>query len=214
MSSFVSTEHQSALAWLEQIARPLPEATVTASAGTWLFYILDGPGREREVSAFISGEVITHWCNDVRLHTIQVEPLVENAADGTLRSATLEVLTTWEIGPAFEKDLLPTSLPASSPDYFLSEEGKWVRRIQFGHYLLSQESKLLSQFDTVGLDSREWRPGDIFQLKLPIPIPLDLPPGQYKVAVALYFYPAVVNIALLDSNETIFYAQSIHWPID
>jgi len=94
----------------------------------------------------------------------------------------------------------------------LSPEGRFTRRTHFGNYLLSEDGTLVSQFDSVGLDSREWHPGDVFQLSFQLPIPEDLSPGRYSLATARYFYPAVSRVPLDDGQGDLLILDWIVWP--
>jgi hypothetical protein len=81
----------------------------------------------------------------------------------------------------------------------------WVRscpppgaNYHFFAHLLDEDGILRSQHDGAGFPTASWQAGDLALSRFPIPIPLDLPAGRYRVWAGLYTYPNVVNVPILD----------------
>jgi hypothetical protein len=74
----------------------------------------------------------------------------------------------------------------------------------FGTYLLTMDNQVVAQSDGPGFDSIQWRAGDRFITWFDIPVPQDLPPGEYQIAVALYVWPTLERIDLLSGGNTAF----------
>jgi hypothetical protein len=77
----------------------------------------------------------------------------------------------------------------------------------FGTYLLTLDNQLIAQSDGPGFDSIQWREGDSFITWFDIAVPLDLPPGDYQIAVALYTWPGLERIDLTAGANTAFLEQ-------
>ena len=77
----------------------------------------------------------------------------------------------------------------------------------FGTYLLTADNQVLSQSDGPGFDSIQWRSGDHFITWFDIPGQSDLPAGTYRVAVAMYTWPAVERVNLAAGDNTAFLEQ-------
>ena len=60
---------------------------------------------------------------------------------------------------------------------------------------------MAAQQDGPGFDSAQWRAGDRFVTFHPLPLPADLPPGDYRAAVALYTWPDIVRAPLADGAD-------------
>ena len=73
--------------------------------------------------------------------------------------------------------------------------------IHFGTYLLDAAGSVAAQHDGPGFDSAQWRAGDRFVTFHPLPLPPDLPPGDYHTAVALYTWPDIVRAPLADGAD-------------
>ena len=71
----------------------------------------------------------------------------------------------------------------------------------FGLYLLDGANTVVAQHDGPGFDSAQWRPGDRFVTFHPLPLPPDMPPGDYRAGVALYTWPDIVRALLLDGTD-------------
>ena len=71
----------------------------------------------------------------------------------------------------------------------------------FGVYLLDNAGNVVAQHDGPGFDSAQWRPGDRFVTFHPLPLPPDLPPGDYRAGVALYTWPDIVRAPLVDGAD-------------
>ncbi len=74
----------------------------------------------------------------------------------------------------------------------------------FGSYLLAADNRVIAQSDGPGFDSIQWRVGDRFITWFDIPVPQDLPPGEYQIAVALYVWPTLERIELTTGGNTAF----------
>jgi hypothetical protein len=74
----------------------------------------------------------------------------------------------------------------------------------FGTYLLAMDNQVIAQSDGPGFDSIQWRAGDAFVTWFEIAVPEDLPPGEYRVAMALYTWPALERIDLTSGGNTAF----------
>ena len=62
--------------------------------------------------------------------------------------------------------------------------------------------------DGPGVDSTEWRPGDLFETTFTLHLPPDLPPGDSDLATALYFYPEIQRLPLAGGGtDLLFLAQ-------
>jgi 4-amino-4-deoxy-L-arabinose transferase-like glycosyltransferase len=208
---FQGTMSQESESWLNAIAEPLPEYTIVKTGEVWRFYELTREARAGAVASLPLGDPVEQWPNGITLARADYRPLFENRDSEAQLPTSLVITTTWAMGAEFEPDAAPTSPPANPEQYMLSTDGKWMRRIHTGHYLLSEEMALASQFDTVGLDSREWKPGDVFQITVRVPVPEDLPPGRYSLAVALYWYPAVVKLPIETSDLDIATLAWLDW---
>ena len=77
----------------------------------------------------------------------------------------------------------------------------------FGVYLLDAAGNVVAQHDGPGFDSVQWRAGDRFVTFHPLPIPADLPDGQYRTAVALYAWPDVVRAPLTGGGDTFYLGE-------
>ena len=71
----------------------------------------------------------------------------------------------------------------------------------FGLYLLDGANTVVAQHDGPGFDSAQWRPGDRFVTFHPLPLPPDLPVGDYRAGVALYTWPDIVRASLLNGTD-------------
>jgi hypothetical protein len=71
----------------------------------------------------------------------------------------------------------------------------------FGAYLLDAAGSVAAQHDSPGFDSIQWQAGDRFITFHPLPLPADLPPGDYSAAVGLYTWPDVIRVPLLDGSD-------------
>jgi hypothetical protein len=76
-----------------------------------------------------------------------------------------------------------------------------------GTYLLTDDNQVVAQSDGPGFDSIQWRPGDRFVTWFDIPVPAELPPGAYRIAVAYYTWPGIERVDLATGNNTAFLEQ-------
>jgi len=77
----------------------------------------------------------------------------------------------------------------------------------FGTYLLTMDHQVAGQSDGPGFDSIQWRAGDTFITWFDIPVPQDLPPGTYQIAIALYSWPELERVNLVSGENTAFLEQ-------
>jgi hypothetical protein len=73
----------------------------------------------------------------------------------------------------------------------------------FGTYLLAPENQIVAQSDGPGFDSMQWQTGDRFITWFNIPVPLNLPAGEYELAVVLYTWPGLKRASLLSGGEVV-----------
>ena len=71
-----------------------------------------------------------------------------------------------------------------------------------GAYLLKDGTQLVAQSDGPGFDSIQWQRGDWFITWFDMPIPQDLSPGTYHLAVAFYTWPGLERIRLESGDYT------------
>jgi 4-amino-4-deoxy-L-arabinose transferase-like glycosyltransferase len=107
-------------------------------------------------------------------------------------------LTAYRRGPVGPGATLPLTLtwsvemPAPEVVYHL------------GAYLLDGEQRVVAQADGPGFDSIQWRAGDGFVTWSGIALPADLPPGDYRLALAWYTWPQVERVDLRSGGNTAF----------
>ncbi|MEZ4517424.1 MAG: hypothetical protein R3C44_11535 [Chloroflexota bacterium] len=77
----------------------------------------------------------------------------------------------------------------------------------FGAYLLDDQVQVVGQQDGPGFDSVQWREGDRFITWFFVPVPEDLPGGEYRTAVALYGWPDVERVPLMNGELTAYLEQ-------
>jgi hypothetical protein len=75
--------------------------------------------------------------------------------------------------------------------------------------LLTADNQVVVQHDGPGFDSIQWREGDRFITWFELPVAADLPPGDYRLAVALYTWPDLLRINLLSGENTAFLEQIV-----
>lgn len=76
-----------------------------------------------------------------------------------------------------------------------------------GTYLLTMDNQVAAQSDGPGFDSIQWRAGDRFITWFDIPVPQDLSPGTYQIAVAFYSWPELERVDLTSGGNTAFLEQ-------
>lgn len=84
------------------------------------------------------------------------------------------------------------------------------RAYHIGAYLLTAANEVVAQADGPGFDSIQWRPGDYFLTWFEIPVPPDLPPGQYRLALAQYTWPGLERVDLAQGDNTLFIEEIEH----
>ena len=186
---FLVVQDSEAQAWLRAVARPLTDYTIHTPEETWTFYDLPPADREVAVARLESNAGRGVWANGLRLTSFEFR---DEAA--TTGESQLALTYTWEVGEDLAQDL------RSQPE-----------ALRFGNYLLSESNALVSQTDDIGLDSREWRRGDVFQIIWHLPLPDDLPPGDYSLATALYSLPEVRRVPLADGAGDLLFLDKFSW---
>jgi 4-amino-4-deoxy-L-arabinose transferase-like glycosyltransferase len=73
-----------------------------------------------------------------------------------------------------------------------------------GVYLLADENQVVAQSDGPGFDSIQWRSGDHFLTWSQLPLPADLLPGTYRLALSQYVWPTLERIDLTAGDNTFF----------
>ncbi len=148
---------------------------------------------------------LRQWAEPIRDETIEVLnerwrffELTEAARADELEE-TASPLATWENGAAlinYERGQLQAgaTLPLTMTWAIKEEVSDHVYHI--GTYLLTPEDQVIAQSDGPGFDSVQWRRGDSFITWFEVAAPEDLPPGGYRIAVAMYTWPAVERIDL------------------
>lgn len=131
------------------------------------------------------------------------ESLLEGAGSQTQIAAWTNgvALMHYERGPIRPGATLPLTLTWSveaSPAQVI---------YHFGTYLLTTDDQVVAQSDGPGFDSIQWRAGDAFITWFDIPVPQDLPPGRYRIGVALYSWPALERVDLTAGRNTAFLEQ-------
>jgi hypothetical protein len=174
---FISEPEPSALVWLAALAAPLPAATVQTPEETWRFFDLPAQARAAAATQLPAGHPLGQWANGLALRQAVV--------DGELEpGGWLNVRLMWSV-----------------------EQPAPPRTIHFGVYVLGAQGGLVAQADGPGVESTEWRNGDLFETAFAVPLPPDLAPGEYAVAVALYYYPEIERLRLLDGADLLYLAR-------
>lgn len=60
----------------------------------------------------------------------------------------------------------------------------------------------LAQADHAGFPTSYWQVGDLVLSRFAIPIPADMPPGDYRVRAGMYTYPDVTGVPVVDPAGT------------
>lgn len=68
----------------------------------------------------------------------------------------------------------------------------------FFAHLVDSAEHLVSQYDGAGFPTEFWKPGDLVLTRFPIPIPADLPEGEYQIWSGMYTYPDIRGVSFLD----------------
>ena len=176
---FVAAPSPAIVDWLNQAARLLPDRTMHMPEETWTFYDLPADRRVIAVASLKKDAPVGAWTNGVQLDSFSLEGDLQS----TRENNHLTLITNWEVTD--EISMVP-------------EMRQLI--LHSGNYLLSPKKSLVSQEDGVGYDSREWRPGDIFQTFWEVPVPPDLPPGDYALATAFYALPGPKRVPLVNDG--------------
>jgi hypothetical protein len=161
-------------AWLDQNTRRLPDATIHTPQQTWVFYDLPADHRAQAVSQLQPGAPLGTWANGAQLLSL--------TRQGNLQGASLTLTYNWAI---------LANLPPETNQ----------STVHSGNYLLTPQNKLVAQVDGVGFDSRDWRPGDVFRSLWELPLPNNLPPGDYQLATAFYELPEMQRVPLTGGDN-------------
>ncbi len=176
---FVAAEQAEAPSWLQAMAVPLPQATIRTPTQRWTFYDLPAPARALAVNGLSERPPLGEWENGLQLRDVSVE--------GSLQAgASLMVRASWGVTQA---------RPAEA--------------LHFGTYLLNAERTLVTQADGPGVDSAAWTVGDVFGTNFTLSLPADLPPGRYSIATALYSYPDIQRLALMEGDGDLLILQDL-----
>ncbi len=184
---FLVTPHPAIQAWLAAHTRPLPAATIHTPEETWTFYELSAAQRAADFGPLEAAPPLGAWSNGLQLKGYQVE--------GDLKASAPLTLTAW------------WSVSHATPS----------RRLHFGTYLLTGRpgagnNRLVTQADGLGVDSTQWQAGDLFQTVFTLSLPADLPPGDYTLAQALYFYPEISRLPLTQPAGDLLWLKSYPVP--
>ncbi|MBN2002888.1 MAG: hypothetical protein JXA21_05995 [Anaerolineae bacterium] len=180
---FAPLRHPDVDAWLNQVAQPLPDATVRTPTETWLFYDLPANQRELIVAPLRTKDPSGVWNNGLQLNALAVEGIPTR--DGG--TPTIVLTHTWEINAQVSPDLR-----------------NQMNALRFGNHLLLDDNTLVAQSDGVGADSREWHAGDVFQTVWALQPPAPLQPGDYALGVTVYSLPAIVRVPMRDGGDYLF----------
>jgi len=161
--------------WLAETAVPLPEADLTVQAETWRFY---------KLSPEKMTQVVDGWGLD---HDRQPQAWTNGAA-----------LTQWQRGP------VQAGTPLSLVLLWQISGPPPHKTYHIGVYLLTPDNQVVAQSDGPGFDSVQWRSGDYFLTWFQIPVPADVPPGTYRLALAQYTWPALERVDLAAGDNTLF----------
>jgi hypothetical protein len=82
------------------------------------------------------------------------------------------------------------------------------RHYHTGAYLLTADNQVAAQLDGPGFDSIQWHTGLYFLTWVPIPVPAELPPGTYRLALAQYVWPTLER-SELTTGENLFLGPEI-----
>ena len=184
---YLSTTQRPAVeTWLNAVAQPLPASAIHTPQETWTFYDLPPAARAAAVADLQTDAPLGVWANGAQLNHFQFAP----ALDGQ----SLTLTYTWEINATFN--------PAETR----------ARLLTVGNYLLDSHGGLVSQLDGPGRDSTDWRVGDIFQVTWQLPLPPDLPPGEYALATAFYLYPELQRVPLVNEAGDLLVVDQVTLP--
>ena len=180
-----------ASSWLRETATPLAEETLQVLDERWRFFRIADPA---EILGAAETETTTpdaRWENGVALTAYQ---------RGRLRpGATLPLTLTWSI-QSNGSTQSPGSRQSPGPNIVY----------HFGTYLLSTGDQVVAQSDGPGFDSIQWRSGDAFITWFQLPVPEDLPPGDYRIAVALYSWPAIERVNVSSGGNMVYLGRIAH----
>jgi hypothetical protein len=124
--------------------------------------------------------------------------------------STGEALAGWENGTAlvaYQRGQLSSGEALPLTLEWRIEEVPAEQVYHLGTYLLAADNQVVAQHDGPGFDSIQWRKGDRFITWFELPVAADLPPGNYRLAVALYTWPDLVRANLQSGENTAFLEQ-------
>jgi hypothetical protein len=160
--------------FMDAFTTPLPDETIQTPMETWTFHQMSAEQRSAVLEQWNVSGARGEWANGLILHGGTVAGSLQPGGRARLR-------LVWGVGPG------PVDRSA----------------VHFGNYILDANGQVVAQIDGVGLDSTEWQPGDVFQTLFIADLPADLPPGDYTVATAVYTFPQIVRVLLLDGSDMI-----------
>jgi len=135
---------------------------------------------------------------------------VDKRADLAEERASQSPLAAWVNGAALVAYARGPLLPGAALPLTLTwsvESEPPPALFHVGTYLLSPDGQVAAQSDGPGFDSIQWRAGDRFVTWFDIPVPPDLKPGTYQVAVAFYTWPGLERVELATGGNTAFLEQ-------
>jgi hypothetical protein len=195
LREFVSQEH--ILLTDGQLAVPLP-----ASCSLYLDAL---PGSRASTWLTVEATPIASAALDVAGETWQFYEL-----RSSVQANSKTHLAEWTNGVALVEYARGELSPGAALPLTLTwsvEAGPPEVAYHFGTYLLTMGNQVVAQSDGPGFDSIQWRPGDAFITWFDIPVPQELPPGGYQVAVALYSWPGLERVDLTTGGNTAFLEQ-------
>ncbi len=165
-----ATDLDPVLRWLEGMTYVQRGPVVTLPDG-WRYHLFyrEGPDREDALVGLTRFPADVQFANNV---VFMGYALPEKVRAGD----TLEVWLAWWVRAA----------PPMGADY------------HFFVHLMDENGLMRSQHDGLGFPVLYWRTGDLVLSRFSVPLPSDLPAGDYPVWSGLYTYPDIVNVSYLD----------------
>jgi hypothetical protein len=136
----------------------------------------------------------------------------------TLRSEVLgqqEERATWENGAALIYYARGAVIPGAGLPLSLTwtiKDPLPLDTYHLGTYLLTMNDQLVAQSDGPGLDSLQWQEGDSFITWFDLPVPQELSPDRYRIALSLYRWPEVKPVPFL-SGENVLYLEDLQFDV-
>ena len=172
---FSVTPDTSVQTWLMANTRPLPNFAIQTPEETWTFHELTAADSRTNPQRKLieSTPPLAEWDNGLQIRSYTLD-------GGWEAGSTLTINAWWAV-----------TRPVPS------------RRIHFGTYVLAANNQVVAQADGPGVDSLFWEAGDLFQTTFTLALPAELSPGEYTLAMALYYYPEIERLSLAQSAENL-----------